>query len=111
MKIIDVSPEMGKAIERFGSRNAMITSVGRTNGETDIHYLYLGADGVLGYHQAVGNQLFLVVAGEGWVRGETTERVRITAGHAAFWEKGEWHESGTESGMTVVVIEGDEIRA
>jgi len=50
-------------------------------------------------------QLFLVVQGEGWVRGESPETRSITTGYAAFWEKDEWHESGTESGMTAIVIE------
>jgi hypothetical protein len=26
---------------------------------------------------------------------------------AAFWSDAEWHESGSESGMTVIVIEGE----
>jgi hypothetical protein len=27
-------------------------------------------------------------------------------GQAAFWKKEEWHESGTETGMVAVIIEG-----
>jgi hypothetical protein len=30
---------------------------------------------------------------------------------AAFWADGEWHESGSESGMTVIVIEGETLDA
>jgi len=49
--------------------------------------------------------LFLVVQGEGWVSGESDKRVFIKTGEAAYWEKGEWHESGTESGITAIIIE------
>ena len=51
--------------------------------------------------------LFLVVQGEGWVHGEESDRTRIRAYQAAYWEKGEWHESGTETGMTAIIIEGE----
>lgn len=70
----------------------------------------LGANGTAGYHQATVPQLFLVVLGQGWVTGPTRERVPIAAGQAAFWEKGEWHESGSNSGMTAIVIESEALQ-
>jgi hypothetical protein len=45
------------------------------------------------------------VPGEGWVRGESSAKISIEAGQAAYWEKGEWHESGTETAMIAIVIE------
>lgn len=45
--------------------------------------------------------------GQGWVRDETSERIAIVPGHAVFWEKGEWHESGTNTGMMAIIIESD----
>jgi hypothetical protein len=60
-------------------------------------------------HRAAAPQLFIVIAGGGWVRGETDERFPITSGQAAFWEKGELHASGSESGMTVIVIEAEDL--
>jgi hypothetical protein len=50
-------------------------------------------------------QLFLVVQGEGWVRGQAPERTRIQAGQGAYWEEGEGDEAGTETGMTAIIIE------
>jgi hypothetical protein len=41
------------------------------------------------------------------VRGAEGERRPIAAGQAAFWQEGEEHESGTESGLTAMVVEGD----
>ena len=51
-------------------------------------------------------QLYCVVAGSG-VTGPDRRRVAIGPFEAAFWEAGEEHESGSEDGMTVIVLEGD----
>jgi hypothetical protein len=59
----------------------------------------------VGYHPAATYQLFAVIAEDGWVRGDGTERVAIRAGQAAFWEPGERHEAGTDAGMTAIVVE------
>lgn len=78
--------------------------------EAVINCAYLEPNGVIGFHKATIPQLFLVVQGEGWVRGEAPESRRpIKAGEAAFWDEGEWHESGTETGMVVILIEGEDI--
>ena len=53
-------------------------------------------------------QLFLVVAGSGWVRAGADRR-DVAPGSAAFWEPNELHESGTEDGLTAVVVEADSI--
>ncbi len=64
--------------------------------------LRYGPGGIVGGHSAVGDQLFVVVQGEGWVRTEASEPERIAAGEAAVWNAGEWHESGTDTGMTAI---------
>ena len=53
------------------------------------------------------SRLYCVVAGSGWVTGPDRRRVAIGPLEAAFWEAGEEHESGSEDGMTVIVLEGD----
>ncbi len=63
--------------------------------------------GIVWFHEATTPQLFCVVAGSGWVTGADRARVPVEAFDAAFWEAGEWHESGTEVGMAAVVLEGD----
>jgi quercetin dioxygenase-like cupin family protein len=57
----------------------------------------------------IETQLFLVLQGEGWMRGETSKQTSIQAGQAAHWEGGEWHESGTETGMTAIIFEGGSV--
>lgn len=107
MQILHFDAQHGKNIAAYGSNNLVITRLVDNTPNSFVVCMYLQAGGIVGYHQATQNQLFLVVQGSGWVRGEAPERVLITAGQAAFWQAGEMHESGTDEGMTAVVIEGE----
>lgn len=110
MKLFRFDAEVGKSIEAFGSSGFTLSRLVHPFGETDIKCAYLSLKGLIAYHQTMKNQLFVVMQGEGWVRGEAPESRRsIRAGQAAFWEGGEWHESGTETGMIVILIEGESI--
>ncbi|MGE3075431.1 MAG: hypothetical protein AB7N24_16870 [Dehalococcoidia bacterium] len=67
----------------------------------------LAPHGVLGRHEAVGDQLFLVVAGDGTVSGDNQADTRIHAGMAACWSAGEMHETRAgEHGLVALVLEG-----
>lgn len=96
----------GHQVTQFGSQSALHQRILRGNAAFQIDLITLGAGGGLGYHQAVGNQLFLVLDGQGWVRGADEQRFKIRKGMAVFWRQGEWHESGTDTGLVAVVIEG-----
>ena len=106
MKIFRFDPEAGKSINDFNSSGLIISRVVQLFDEAIVSCAYLSTEGMIGYHQATIPQLFLVVQGEGWVRSETSDETSIKAGQAAYWGRGEWHESGTETGMTVIIIEG-----
>lgn len=106
MRLVRFDP--ARAITEFGSREVTIAGVARSSGRTQVVCLRLGAGGVLGAHKAVGPQIFLVVEGEGWVRSNG-ERVPIAQGEGAFWDEGEWHETGSESGLTAIVVEAESI--
>jgi quercetin dioxygenase-like cupin family protein len=130
MKIYYFGADVGRSVPHYDS-NFIINILLRTTGElpagaevdapghspgtiikrrgVQISCMHIPAGGVVGYHQASVPQLFLVVAGEGWVRGEAPERTKVTTDYAAFWETGEWHESGSDAGMTAIVIEGEEL--
>lgn len=105
MKIYNFDVDVGITIDQFGSFNVIRSRIAILPQKAHVSCMVLGPDGVIGYHQATIPQLFLVVEGEGWVRGESSRRQAIKKGQAAYWEKDEWHESGTETGMTAVVIE------
>ena len=106
MKIFRFDPEVGKSMDAYNSSGFVISRIAHLFDEAVLNCAYLKANGVIGYHQAVIPQLFLVVQGEGWVRGESPERTFVHAGQVVYWDKGEWHESGTETGMTAILIEG-----
>jgi quercetin dioxygenase-like cupin family protein len=105
MKIYRFNRETGKGIDRYNSSGFTLTRVAHLLEETMTQCAYLDPGGLIGYHQATVPQLFLVVQGEGWVRGQAPERTRIQAGQGAYWEEGEWHEAGTETGMTAIIFE------
>jgi quercetin dioxygenase-like cupin family protein len=69
----------------------------------------IGAGGVVGRHPAAVGQLFVVVLGAGWVSGADGVRRPIQAGEAVAWEAGEEHESGSDEGMTALVVEAESL--
>ena len=106
MKLFRFDPDVGKKIDSYGSSGFIISRIAHLLDEATIHCAFLDANGLIGYHRAATSQLFLVVQGEGWVRGESAHKTSIKAGQAAYWNKSEWHESGTEPGMVAIIIEG-----
>ncbi|MGY1681304.1 cupin domain-containing protein [Geodermatophilus sp. SYSU D01176] len=65
----------------------------------------LAAGGSIGRHPTRLWQLLLVVSGRGWVSGASGDRRPLRAGEAALWEPGEDHASGTDEGLTAVVVQ------
>jgi mannose-6-phosphate isomerase-like protein (cupin superfamily) len=105
MRIYRFDPEVGKEDDQFGSLKAIIARVVQMDDEAKINAIYLQPNKSMSHQQAMTQQLFLIVKGNGWVRSESDKILAITEGQAMLWEKDEWHESGTENGMTAVIIE------
>lgn len=105
MKLLRFDAEVGRSMPHFDSTNIVMTHL--FSGNAHVICAYIAPEGVIGYHQAAANQLFCVVKGSGWVRNETSERLPISEGQAAYWQASEWHESGSETGMTVMIIESE----
>jgi quercetin dioxygenase-like cupin family protein len=105
LRIYRFDREIAYPITNFGSKGVAIGRVGRFEGMFRVGCFHVEPGGVVGFHEATFPQLFMVVAGEGWVRGAEPERTAIAPGQAAFWDTGEWHASGSETGMTVIVVE------
>jgi quercetin dioxygenase-like cupin family protein len=83
--------------------------VRRLSGEAHVVVIEVGPGGVVARHPAGMAQLFSVVRGSGWVSGADGEREPIAAGESVLWEPGEEHESGSEDGMTVLVVEAESL--
>jgi quercetin dioxygenase-like cupin family protein len=95
--------DLGRRITRFGSDFV----ISRLFHSPDLHVecMSLGPGGLIGMHRASTAQLLAVVEGEGWIRGEDGPKTSISAGGAVFWEQGEMHETGTDSGLVAIVVE------
>ncbi len=104
MRKVDLVGE--REVTAPGSVNARVR---RLAGDAHVAVIEVGAGGVVARHPAVGAQLFAAVNGSGWVSGADGEREPIRAGEAVLWEPGEEHESGTEQGMTVLVVEAESL--
>lgn len=110
MKLFRFDAASARPITEFGSAGAAIAPVARPGaGLVQLGCIYIAPSGHVGRHPASVPQLFLVVAGEGWVSGADGVRVPIHVGRAAFWEPGEEHESGSgsEGGMIALVLEAE----
>ena len=83
--------------------------VKRLAGDAHVVVIEVGPEGVVARHPAVGAQLFAVVRGSGWVGGGDGRRESIEVGEAVLWEPGEEHESGSDEGMTVLVVEAESL--
>jgi quercetin dioxygenase-like cupin family protein len=81
----------------------------KTEVAADISSLRFDAGATLGRHPTGRQQIFAVIDGEGWVSGPDGARHSIVAGQAAFWDKGESHESGSATGMRVIVIQAEQL--
>jgi quercetin dioxygenase-like cupin family protein len=108
MEIYQFKKETGKKITKFNS-DFVMSRITQTQKPAHIGCMHLDENGIIGYHQAVVPQLLLIVNGEGLVRGETDEFIKVQSGEAVFWEKDEWHETKTDTGLTAIVIESEEL--
>ncbi|WP_409295538.1 cupin [Peribacillus sp. SCS-26] len=108
MKLFQFKKETGKKITKFDS-DFILSRITKTEKAAHIGVMHLDANGLVGHHQAVVPQLLLIVSGEGWVCGSAGEYFKLQSGEAAFWEKGEWHETKTDTGLTAIVIESEEL--
>jgi quercetin dioxygenase-like cupin family protein len=84
-------------------------SVARLAPDAHVVVIEIEPGGVVARHPAGMTQLFVVFHGSGWVSGGDGERMSIAAGEAVVWEAGEEHESGSDEGMRVLVVEAEAI--
>jgi mannose-6-phosphate isomerase-like protein (cupin superfamily) len=104
-----VAFETAQAITRFDSRGATIGGVARCSGHVGVSFIELDPGGVLGMHETDVPQLFLVVEGAGRVRSGDDDPVPVAQGQGAYWEAGELHETVTDTGLTAIIVEADEL--
>jgi quercetin dioxygenase-like cupin family protein len=79
-------------------------------GEAHAYLLYFEPGGEIGAHDAGFGQLFVAVAGAGWVAGPDGARMPLAAGEAALIRRGEVHAKGSETGMTALMVQVRNLR-
>lgn len=109
MEFLKFGKEIAKEISNYNSVSAFYSKVMKTKSPTNIGFINIEQGGIVGYHKAPVPQLFIVVQGEGWVEGEDKKRIMIKSGQGVFWAKGEGHISGTETGLTALVLQSEEL--
>ena len=110
MKIYRFNAEIGRLLAQFDHTNFTLSHLLGIQGEFDLVCLELGPNFHMDYHQAPQPQLLLVVDGKGWLWDEKRGKTPIHAGQGVFLEQGQWHEVGTNYGMSVILIEGENLQ-
>jgi redox-sensitive bicupin YhaK (pirin superfamily) len=103
MRIVEVSAAQPRTIKTFGSRGF---TIGTLCADAHVAAATLEPDGTIGRHPAVVDQCLLVIEGRASVSGADGSAVAIEAGQAALWIAGEDHETRTDDGVRVLIIEG-----
>ena len=105
MEFYSFSKQHGRNITQYDS-NFIISRLAITETRAAISCMYIEENGIIGYHEATVKQILYVVQGECDVCNEQKQYKTLRPGDAVFWEKGEWHETKTTTGVTAIVIEG-----
>ena len=111
MKLLDLRRERANRITEYDSLGAWSVMGSKGEGEARVYTLYFEPGGRIGRHRAGPAQLLLAVAGSGWVEGGDGVRKEIRTGEAALIESGEAHAKGSDSGMTAVMIQVENLEA
>lgn len=92
--------------DRFGTRHVRLWQAGILDGaeKTRVHVARFEKDSLLGRHPTKIWQLFMVIEGLGWVSGGDQVRCAISTGQAVLWHPGEEHDSGSDTGMSVLIL-------
>lgn len=107
MRIVPAGPAIARDVHEWGSSGVQVEPValGGQSDRTAVTIARFGPEATLGPHPAGLWQVFAVLDGAGWVSGWAGDRVPLGAGQAAVFEPGELHESGSEAGMTVCIVQ------
>ena len=105
MRVVELSGASSEQVERYESVGTRSLRLAHGSGEAHAYLLHFEPGGRIGEHLAGFGQLFLVLEGEGWVSGDDGTRRDLAVGQAAFFQRGERHAKGSESGMTALMVQ------
>lgn len=109
MQLLKFKKEEANPVLNYDSIYTAYNKIIKTEIPTNFGFMYVESNGLIGRHEAPVPQLFIVIEGEGWVQGESDEKVELQKGEAVLWEKGESHVCGSQSGLTAIVIQSEKL--
>jgi quercetin dioxygenase-like cupin family protein len=105
MQLLDFTPGRAAPIPDYKSHEAYALPLADGRGEGHVYCIRIEPGGAIGPHEASFGQLFLVVAGSGWVSGGDGARRPLGVGRGAFIGRGEVHAKGSDSGLTAIMVQ------
>jgi quercetin dioxygenase-like cupin family protein len=111
MHVLDFAPGHDALISVYESHGAYALPLGEGRGEGHIYCIRIEPGGAIGPHEASFGQLFLVVAGSGWVSGSDGVQRPLGVGRGAFIGRGEVHAKGSDSGLTAIMVQLTDLAA
>jgi quercetin dioxygenase-like cupin family protein len=109
VRVVEFTPELAEPISLFESVASSSVEIGGGSGEMHVYAVHFNANAQIGVHPTGFCQLFLVVQGSGWAAGEDGQRINLRAGQGAFFERGEMHSKGSETGMVAIMVQATRI--
>ena len=109
MRIVEFSAPHGAPIHECGSHAVTKVHLDQGAGQSHVYGLHFERGGAIGAHRTGFDQLFLVVSGAGWIAGPDGKRQRLETGQGACLQRGEVHSKGSEDGMTVIMVEAEDL--
>ncbi len=107
-QLIRFDKSAAQAIRNYGAISTGSVHLGSGSGESHAYVLHFEAGGEIGEHETGFGQLFVVVDGAGWVVSGP-DRHEVGLGDAVFLPRGVMHAKGSETGMTAVMIQMDDL--
>lgn len=109
MHLLDLTPGHEGLISDYESHGAYARHLGEGRGEGHVYCIRIEPGGGIGPHEAAFGQLFLVVAGTGWVSGGDGVRQPLGVGRGALIARGEVHAKGSDTGLTAIMVQVREL--
>lgn len=98
-------------ITLYQSHGAHALPLADGRGEGHVYCIRFAPGGAIGPHEATFGQLFLVVAGSGWVSGGDGVTRSLGVGQGAVIGRGEVHAKGSDIGMTAIMVQLTDLAA
>jgi quercetin dioxygenase-like cupin family protein len=109
VKLFRLDTGRTEVVSMGGATGVSVGGLIELPGDIAVNLLRFSTHSRLPGHTAGRPQLFVVIDGDGWVSGDDGARAAIRTGEAAFWGPGELHESGSDEGMTCIVVQAPQL--